>query len=288
MHAGTGHFGKFSTWTPVPPVPVQTFTPVPNTSVTSVQHQYRYRTLRWVRYDINVGTGHFGKFGTWTSVPPVPVQTFTRVPNTLATSVQHHRYRTLRWDIYINAGTGHFGKFGTWTSVPPVPVQTFTPVPNTSVTSVQHQYRYRTLRWVRYDINVGTGHFGKFGTTSLPVPYRTQPCSFYSSCIWVAGVRMFWLSYPVRWHSIALLLCTPLRCECVVFTLNRSFSSTSVHLVSVLILHPREVQILWSQTAVRQRNTKTIAINQGKASEMLAYLVREHNKADQKNKKNNH
>ena len=31
---------------------------------------------------------------------------------------------------------------------------------------------------------------------------------------------------------------------CVVFTLNRSFYSTSVHPVSVLILHPREIQIL--------------------------------------------
>ena len=65
---------------------------------------------------------------------------------------------------------------------------------------------------------------------------------------------------------------------CVVFTLNRSFyPTTSVHAVSVLILHPREILNLWSQT-VRQRKTKTTAINQGKASEMLAYLIREHNK----------
>ena len=36
---------------------------------------------------------------------------------------------------------------------------------------------------------------------------------------------------------------------CVVFTLNRSFySTTSVHPVSVLTFHPREIQILWSQT----------------------------------------
>ena len=41
---------------------------------------------------------------------------------------------------------------------------------------------------------------------------------------------------------------------CVAFTLNRSFySTTSVHLVSVLILHHREIQVLWSQT-VRQKN----------------------------------
>ena len=38
---------------------------------------YWYRTLRQVRYDINTGTGHFGKFGTtWMPVRPVPVQTF--------------------------------------------------------------------------------------------------------------------------------------------------------------------------------------------------------------------
>ena len=35
----------------------------------------------------------------------------------------------------------------------------------------------------------------------------------------------------------------------------KPFNSTSVHPVSVLILHPREIQILWSQT-VRQRKTK--------------------------------
>ena len=36
----------------------------------------------------------------------------------------------------------------------------------------------------------------------------------------------------------------------VVFTLNRAFypTSSAVHPVSVLILHPREIQIMWSQT----------------------------------------
>ena len=44
---------------------------------------------------------------------------------------------------------------------------------------------------------------------------------------------------------------------------------------------------MWSHT-VRQRKNKTSAINQGKASEMLAHLVREHSKTSQarKNKKN--
>ena len=70
---------------------------------------------------------------------------------------------------------------------------------------------------------------------------------------------------------------------CVVFTSNRSFyPTTSVHPVSVLILHPREIQIMWSQT---ERKNKTTAINQGnKASEKLAYLVREYNKTSQTRK----
>ena len=71
FHTGTGHFGMFGTiWIPVPPVPVQTFIPVPDTSVS------------W--YNINTGTGQFGKFGT-TSIP---------VPDTSVSSVRHtYRYR---------------------------------------------------------------------------------------------------------------------------------------------------------------------------------------------------
>ena len=64
-------------------------------------------------------------------------------------------------------------------------------------------------------------------------------------------------------------------------------------LVSVLILRPREIpgtnyQIMWSQPVCETEKTKTTALNQGKASEMLAYRVREHNKTSQamKNKKN--
>ena len=68
FHAGTGHLVKFGT----------TSLPVPDTSVSSVQHQYRYRTLRQLWCHINTGTGHFGKFGT-TSIPvpgiPVPYRT---------------------------------------------------------------------------------------------------------------------------------------------------------------------------------------------------------------------
>ena len=52
------------------------------------------------------------------------------------------------------------------------------------------------------------------------------------------------------------------RIRYVVFTLNRSFyPTTSVHPVSVLI-HPREIHIMWSDC---ERKTKSTAINQGKA-----------------------
>ena len=50
----------------------------------------------------------------------------------------------------------------------------------------------------------------------------------------------------------------------VVFTLNRSFypTTSAVPPVSFLILHPREMQIMWSQT-VRQKN-QTSLNNQGR------------------------
>ena len=62
------------------------------------------------------------------------------------------------------------------------------------------------------------------------------------------------------------------------FTLiNRYFYPTSaVPSVSFLILHPREMQILWSQ-AVRQEKNQTLK-NQGRQIHVLAYRVREHNK----------
>ena len=53
----------------------------------------------------------------------------------------------------VYTGTGHFGTASI-------------PVPDTSVGSVQHQYRYRTLREVRYDIHT---------EPDVPVPYLTYP-----------------------------------------------------------------------------------------------------------------
>ena len=104
---------------------------------------------------------------------PVPVQAFAPVPDASGNAVHQYRYR-------------NFGKFG----------MTSIPAPETSVCSV-HQYRYRKIRYVRYNINTGTGgtvpvpvhtfvpvpdtwvssghlqyrtgHFGKFGTTSIPM-----------------------------------------------------------------------------------------------------------------------
>ena len=57
------------------------------------------------------------------------------------------------------------------------------------------------------------------------------------------------------------------------------YPTTSLHPVSVLILHPREIQliIMWSHT-VRQCKPNNRNQSRYKASEMLAYRVREHNK----------
>ena len=95
------------------------------------------------------------------------------------------RYGTVRTEAYRRTagitGTEHFGMFGT--SIP---------VPDTSVSSVR-QYRYRTLRYVGYDMDTGTagtctdfhtgtGYFGKFGT-SIPVPNTSLSSVRYLSLI---------------------------------------------------------------------------------------------------------
>ena len=63
FRTGIGHFGKFGT----------TSILVPDTSVSSVQPQYRYRRYRYARlyrsqyryrYNIDTGTVHFGQIGT--------------------------------------------------------------------------------------------------------------------------------------------------------------------------------------------------------------------------------
>ena len=86
---GTGHFGKFGTAS----------IPTPETSVSSVRHQYRFRILRQVRC-INTsigGTGMhvFTEAGTGIGTTSIPVS------DTSVRSAQHQ------------PGTGHFGTFGT-------------------------------------------------------------------------------------------------------------------------------------------------------------------------------
>ena len=119
FHTGIGHFGKFGT------API----PVPDASVSSVQHQYRYRTLGQIRYGINIGTGHFGNFGTTIPVPDSSVSSVHQY--------RHLRYRCGRlyrsWYRYrynIDTGTLLSGELG--------------------------------------KTQVGTGHVGKTGTTSKP------------------------------------------------------------------------------------------------------------------------
>ena len=106
----TGNFVKFGTTSmPIPAVLVQTFVPVPDTSVgsvrgsipvpdasaRSVRYQHRYRTLPSVRHDIHTGTEHFGKFGT----------TSTPVPDTSVSSVRHqNRYRRYRYAHMLGVG----------------------------------------------------------------------------------------------------------------------------------------------------------------------------------------
>ena len=73
-----------------------------------------------------------------------------------------------------------------------------------------------------------------------------------------------------------------------VFTLNRPFyPSSSVHPVSVLIPHPREILILWSQT-VRQRKTKNKTKSQIQVSSKWSVSVpgtrTQQHKQDRKNK----
>ena len=130
-------------------MPVPASVRVPEKTVSSGIHKYRHPTLRKVRYDINTRIGHFGKLG----------KTLIPAPDTSECSGWHHyQYRTLQ-----QAHT---------TSIL---------VPDTSVCSVRYwyrhrryryrlSYRYRRLHQDRHHINNGKGHFGMFGTASIPVP----------------------------------------------------------------------------------------------------------------------
>ena len=130
---------RYGAYRGIPPVDIAVITgtehippvvPVPDPSVSSVRHQYRYRTLRYVRYDVNTRTGHFGNCGTSMPVPDASI------------SAVRYGYRYRRYRYKLSYQYRHFGKF----------VTTSIPVLDTSISSVRD--------------NTGTGHFGKFSTTS--------------------------------------------------------------------------------------------------------------------------
>ena len=102
---------------------------------------------------------------------------------------------------------------------------------------------------------------------TISAPFRSGPSFPHCMCQWARRLSRVKLAVICGARS-ALRRWSRSSCErrckriyrvcvvCVVFTLNRSFyPTTSVHPVSVLIVHPREIQILWSQT-VRQGKPK--------------------------------
>ena len=63
--------------------------------------------------------------------------------------------------------------------------------------------------------------------------------------------------YPGTWYQGMAVLNATTAVVDVVFTLNRSFYPTisAVPPVSFLILHPREIQILWSDSETEKNQT---------------------------------
>ena len=146
-----------------------------------------------VLYGIDTGTGHFGKVpyelhtGTRSSVRPLKYTlvigiAFTKIPG-MSVLFGLPQYPTEHSDMVryeLNTTTRYNGKFG----------KTSKPVPDTSVVPYLVRYRYfldnntggTGICWVRphyraehsgmvrYELNTCTRHFGKFGTTSIPVP----------------------------------------------------------------------------------------------------------------------
>ena len=92
--------------------------PVPYTSVSSVQHQYRFRTLGYVRYDMDTGTagtstdfhtcrGHLGKFGISIPVPDASVRSIRYEPGTATlwcSPLELWLYASTRKDTHTHPG----------------------------------------------------------------------------------------------------------------------------------------------------------------------------------------
>ena len=118
----------------------------------------RYRTLRIVRYDISTFTGHVGKLDA-TSRP---------LPGTSASSVRRRCRYPAATGIDFHVGVGHFGMLRH-------------PSRYDILRQIRYliQYRYRTLRLVRYDSGTGisgtdmvvsTGAGTGIVATYIPVP----------------------------------------------------------------------------------------------------------------------
>ena len=114
-----------------------------NLSECSVRRQYPTKHSGKVRYELDTGTRHFGKFGTTPiSVPDTSVRVFHRIPGAYALAMWFGTasipYRKTRYSSASNSMPvpGTYGKFGT----------TAMPAQNTLVSSVRLQYRCLTLR----------------------------------------------------------------------------------------------------------------------------------------------
>ena len=103
------------------------------------------------------------------------------------------------------------------------------------------------------------------------------------AAVWAAccgGPRWLWSSIVALLLSLLLLLLLLLS------TSDRSFypRTSSVHPVSVLILHPRETPIMWSRTVVadcekkKKKKKKNARKNQGKQIKSQRTRVREHSR----------
>ena len=94
----------------------------------------RYRTLRIVRYDISTFTGRVGKFDA----------TARPLPGTSVSSVRHRCRYPAATGIDFHVGVGRFGKLRHQSRYD-------------ILRQIRYliQYRYRTLRLVRYDSDTG-------------------------------------------------------------------------------------------------------------------------------------
>ena len=94
------------------------------------------------------------------------------------------------------------------------------------------------------------------------VLYMTYHTYFYV----VVKVRPTSLSSHTPFLLLSTLEVTRMINVFVVFTLNRSFYpvTSAVPPVSLLILHPREIKITWTQLSVRQTKPTRYVKNQGR------------------------